>query len=81
MDVCSDDVDKAVGMGVGKLKSGVAISSVAAGDENEEGVDACSVANRFGVGEEPDSKSPQAIIKTRAVTIHSSLVLFIIRLD
>ena len=38
--------DEAVGFESGKLKTGVA-----AGDEKAEGVEACSVANRSGVGE------------------------------
>lgn len=41
-----------VAVAVTKLKSGVVICSVTAGGVNPEGVDACNVANRSGVGVE-----------------------------
>ncbi len=44
--------DAEVGFAVGKLRPGEAVGPFTAGDENEEGVEACSVANRSGVGEE-----------------------------
>ena len=81
IDSRAEDVDRVGGMGVGKLRSGVAISSVVAGDEKEEGVEACSVANRSGVGVETGLKSLHPSIKTSRITIHRNLVLFIIRLD
>jgi hypothetical protein len=40
-----------VGLDPGKLKTGVANGSVAAGGKTPEGVEACIVANRSGVGE------------------------------
>ena len=81
MESGAEDVDKVGEMDVGKLKSGVAISWVDSGDENEAGVEACSVANRSGVGVEAELKSPHPIVKTSAVTVHSNPVLSIIRLD
>jgi len=80
MDVCGD-VDKDVGKGVGKLKMGVVIASGTAGDENEEGVEACNVANRSGVGEDAGLKTPHPRMKTTAVIVQKSLVLFMIQLD
>ena len=78
MDVCPD---ADVGLGVEKLKMGVATSSVTAGDKNEEGVEACSVANRSGVGEETGVKIPHPRMKISAVVIHKSFDLFIIQVD
>lgn len=43
--------EEEVGFGAGRSKAGVAPGWVPAGDEDEEGVEACSVANRSGVGE------------------------------
>ena len=80
MDVCAES-GKAVGIGVEKLKSGVAMGSTGAGDENEEGVNAWSVANRSGIGVAAGLKSPHPITKTSAVVIHKSLALFMMRLD
>ena len=73
--------DGMVGITVGKLKSGVVTGSPGAGEESEDGVDAWSVPSRSGVGFEAGLKSPQATIKTNAVTIHRNPVLFIIHLD
>ena len=39
------------GLEAGTLKAGVTSDSVTAGEADEEGVEACSVANRSGVGE------------------------------
>jgi hypothetical protein len=78
MAVCWDEEP---GVAVEKLKMGVAICSVITGDENEEGVEAWSVANRSGVGEEAGLKIPHPRIKIRAVVIHKTLVLFRIQLD
>ena len=63
-----------VGMSVGKLKSGVVIGSPGTGEENPEGVDACSVPSRSGVGFDPGLKRPQPSAKT-SVSIQKSLVL------
>ena len=70
----------AVGMSVGKLKSGVARGSPGTGEEDPAGVDACSVPSRSGVGFEAGLKSPQPSAKTNAI-IHKSLVLVMIRFD
>jgi len=48
MEDCPEEV---VGLAAGKLNVGVAIDSGAAGEENPEGVEACSVANKSGGGE------------------------------
>lgn len=79
MDVWSG-ADGAVGMSVGELKSGVASGSPGTGEENPEGVEACSVPSRSGVGFEAGLKSPQPIIKT-SVNIQKSLVLINIRFE
>jgi hypothetical protein len=61
--------DPVVGFGMGKLNPGVEMEPVAAGDANPSGVEACSVANRSGVGEEargylhPINKKRREIIK------------------
>ena len=72
--------DGAVGMSVGKLKSGVASGSPGAGEENPEGVEACRVPSRSGVGFEAGLKSPHPSAKTSAL-IHKSGVLVTIRFD
>ncbi len=77
-DVCPDaDVE----FGNGGSKTGVVIDSVTPGDENEEGVEACSVASRSGVEEEPGAKSPHPKRKISAVIIQKSFVLFIIQFN
>lgn len=80
-DVCAEDVDKAVGTGVEKLKSGVAISWVAAGDKNEEGVEACSVANRSGVGVEAEPRRLHPRMKISVIIDQRSLALFVVQFD
>ena len=67
-----------VGMSVGKLKSGVAIGSPRTGEEKPEGVEACSVPSRSGVGFEAGLKSPHPSAKT-SVSIQKNLVLIMIR--
>ena len=47
----------AVGLGDGRSRMGVASESVTVGDESEDGVEACSVASRSGLGEELGAKS------------------------
>ena len=80
MEVCAElGIDVADGTAVIELKTGsVAISSVTAGDEYPEGVDACSVANRSGVGEEAELKSPHPRMKKSPSIIHKNLILFMI---
>jgi len=78
MEVCPD---ANVGFGDRKLETGVARDSVAAGDKSEEGVEACSVANRSGVLEEAGEKIPHPRIKMSAVIIHKSFALFIIPIN
>lgn len=72
MDVCTDED---VGFESGKLKTGVA-----AGEEKEEGVEACSVANRSGVGEGALGRL-HAGSKIRKETAQKSLNLFIIQFN
>ncbi len=81
IDICPDDVGEAGEMGVEKLKSGVVISWVAAGDESEEGVEACSVANRSGVGAEAELRKLHPRMKVTVMIVHSSLALFMFQLD
>jgi hypothetical protein len=79
MEGCPDE-ESEVGFDVGRLKTGVGIVSVTAGDEEEEGVEACSVANRSGVGEaamgllHPTMKRKREIVKR-------DLSLFMIQFD
>ena len=81
IDDCPDDVAEAGETGVEKLKSGVAPGWVAAGDENEDGVEACSVANRSGVGEEAELRKLHPRIKVTVMIVHNSLPLFMFQLD
>jgi hypothetical protein len=74
-------VDKTVGTGVEKLKPGVASSGVAAGDANEEGVEACSVANRSGVGVEAEPRRLHPRMKISVIIDQSSLALFVVQFD
>ena len=81
MDVCAVlgfEFEVGEGTGVKPLKIGVVIDSVTAGETYPEGVDAWSVANRSGVGEEPPLNSPHPRIKKRPMDIHKSLILFMI---
>jgi hypothetical protein len=81
MDVCPDDVAEAGATGVEKLKSGVVINWVATGDESEEGVEACSVANRSGVGAEAELRKLHPRMKAIVMIVHSSLALLMFQLD
>jgi len=78
MEVCPDGKPD-VEFGEVRLKAGVTIDSVAAGDENEEGVEACSVAKRSGVGVEAELRRLHPRMKTRTTTIQKSFDLFIIQ--
>lgn len=72
-------MDVGDGTAVKELKTGlVDIASVTAGEEYPEGVDACSVANRSGVGEEPGLNSPHPRMKRMPIDIHKNLILFMI---
>lgn len=77
MEVCCDEEP---GVAVEKLKMGVAICSVITGDENEEGVEAWSVANRSGVGEEAIGPL-HPTRKMKKDSVRESLILFMIQLD
>ena len=66
------------GTAVKPPKTGVVINSVTTGETYPEGVDACSVANKSGVGEDAGLKSPHPRIKKSPVVIHKSFVLFMI---
>jgi hypothetical protein len=76
-DACPDGAPDA-GFGEGRSETGVVIDSVTAGDEDEEGVEACSVASRSGAVEEAGAKSPHPKRKISAIVIQKSFVLFII---
>lgn len=64
------------GTGVKPPKTGVVTDSVMAGEAYPDGVDACSVANRSGVGEDAGLKSPHPRIKKSPIDIHKNVVLF-----
>jgi len=73
-----------ISVGAGKSKRGVVKGPVAAGDANEEGVEACSVANRFGVGVEATGMLHAASSRAnrrRRKTVEKSLILFMIQFD
>ena len=80
IDVCPAG-EPEMGLGKGRSETGVAIVSVTAGEENEEGVEACIVASRSGVGEEAGAKSPHPKRKISAVIIQKSFILFIIQFN
>ena len=63
------------------MKSGVVISWVVVGDESEEGVDACSVANRSGVGLEAELRKLHPRMKVTVIIVHRSLALLMFQLD
>ena len=67
----------AVAFGEGRLGNGVATESVTAGEESEEGVEACSVASRSGVEEELGENRLHPKRKIRVVMSQKSFVLFI----
>ncbi len=69
------------GMGVKPVKTGVTIDSVTTGDTYPEGVDACSVANRSGVGEKAGAESPHPSMNRSAPLNQNNLALVIIQLD
>ena len=83
MDV-SDELGFDVGEGIGVigLKTGAVPASVAAmGVEPPEGVEACSVANKSGVGEEAELKTPHPKMKNSVAVIQISLFLLVIQFD
>lgn len=74
------DEDPLLGFAVGNSNSGVAIDGVSAGDETPEGVEACSVANRSGVGEEAMGRL-HPINKKTSKNLEKSLGLIIIQFN
>ena len=78
IDRCPEDN---VGFGEGRFGTGVAIASGAAGDESEEGVEACSVANRSGVGVDTELRKLHPRMKLSVMIVHSNLDLFTIQFD
>jgi hypothetical protein len=56
-----------VEMGPGNSKTGVAIDSVATGEESPSGVEAWSVANRSGVGEEATGRLHPTVKRKRKI--------------
>ena len=81
MDVCTEEVERPVATDVGKFKSGLAIGWVAAGDETEDGVEACSVANKSGVGEAAALRKLHPRMKISVIIVQSSLALYMPKLD
>lgn len=71
-----DEDPPVVGFTVGKLEPGVASEPVTAGDANPSGVEACSVANRSGVGDAIGRLHP--INKTKRTLDEKSLGFLII---
>lgn len=67
--------------GVKKLKTGLATVAVTMGGENSPGVDAASVANRSGVGDDAELTSPHPRTKNSAAVIQMSLLLVMIQLN
>lgn len=68
------------GLGAGELKTGVAKDSVPAGDEEEDGVEACSVANRSG-DEAGALGRLHPTIQAKKEIVKKSLKLFIIQFN
>ena len=81
MDTCEDELVEPGETGVEKSNSEVAISWVAAGDEKEDGVAACSVANRSGVEAEAELRKLHPRMKVNVMIVHSSLALFMFQLN
>ncbi len=77
-DVCAE-ADAGVDVTVEKLKIGVANGCVAWGEVMIEGVEACSVANRSGVGAEADMLQPA--VNAQMSNVKMNLVLFMFRLN
>ena len=79
MEVCAE-ADMDVGVTVEKLNAGVAFGCVVWGEVRMEGVEACSVANRSGVGVEAvDILHPAVSVKMSNVKMN--LVLFMFSLN
>lgn len=84
MDVSEElGFDVGEGTGVIGLKTGVVPAPVATatGVEPPEGVDACSVANKSGVGEEAELKTPHPRMKNSVAVLQISLFLLVIQFD
>lgn len=69
-----------IAVGVEKVKSGVGSGSVGAGGVYDSGVDACSVANRSGVGEEAAGRLHPALERMKR-KVKQSLTLWMVRFD
>jgi hypothetical protein len=76
MGVCPFEAEMAVGTAVEKLNAGVAIGCVASGASTNEGVEACSVANRSGVGVEAGRLHPAVKAHISNVKINFVLWMF-----
>jgi len=64
-----------------KLKSGVAVASPGTGVEPVSGVEACSVANRSGVGVEAAGRLHPVIKERKIKSVGKSLSLFKVHFD
>lgn len=81
-DICPEAVTTiGVGVGVTKLKSGVAVASMGVEFETGSGVEACSVANRSGVGVEAAGMLHPAIKERMIKIVRKSLSLFKVHFD
>lgn len=81
MDVCAEDNAVGVTVTVGNMKFGVAGVSSIAGGETPSGVEACSVANRSGVGVDVAWRLHPAIKTGMRRSVKASLDLLIVHLD
>ena len=79
MEVCAE-ADMDVGVTVEKLNAGVAFGCVVWGEVRMEGVEACSVANRSGVGVEAAGMLHPAV-SVQMSNVKMNFVLFMFGLD
>lgn len=74
-------LDVGEGTGVKPLNTGLAAGWVTAGESPPSGVEACSVANRSGVGDVAGLNSPQPRMKSSPIEINKSLDLVFFQFD
>lgn len=75
IEVCAEE-EMEVGVTVARLKAGVKIGCVAWGEVRMEGVEACSVANRSGVGLEARILHPTVSVQMSNVKMDFVLGMF-----
>jgi hypothetical protein len=74
-------LDVGDGTAVKALNAGLAAACVTAGESPPSGVDACSVANRSGVGGAAELTRPHPRIKNKPTDINKSLALDFFQFD